>query len=141
MWGGRPCPPYPRNLVVYSRITILKLMRIEGKILATLLLLSVTTTLLGESMMQSPILSQRPASCHEHGHRPARSPAPVSHLCCNAGHRAAILPERVDLGCSLIQIFLPSECLEPPIRGNFFPNFSNTIVLPGDPPGKAPLRI
>lgn len=136
-------PPSTRNLVDGSRITLLKPMRIKAKILAIALLLSVATTLLGESMLQSLIRSQQLEGCHEHGHRPARSssPSPVSHLCCNAGHEAAILPDRLDLGYSLIHVSLPSDCPELLIRKTSFRSFSSTIVLPSSSPGKLQLRI
>jgi hypothetical protein len=115
-------------------------MRVKRKILAIALLLSVATTLLGATTLQSLVHSQPPAACHEHSH-PAHSPAPVNHLCCGAGHQTAILQKCATIGYSLNCVSLVSDGSQRLNGIDSSHSFSSGIVLPGSPPAKIPLRV
>lgn len=105
-----------------------------------LLLAAVITAPLAAQELRLDVSSQeRPAACHEDGpSMPA--PAPVTHNCCMAAHHPAILPQssafRTSL-CGSARIDSTPQSVTVARRRTF----PNLLILPGDPPAPAPLRV
>jgi hypothetical protein len=114
-------------------------MRMERKILALARLLSVATISFGATTFLSLVHNQPLAACHAHPHR--HSPTPVNHLCCGAGHQAAILQNSATSGYSPHVVFLVSGSPKPMRWQDSFMISPSGIVLPGTPPGKTLLRV
>ena len=113
-----------------------------SKAYAFLLLAAMTATSPAAQIPVSRgIVHERPASCHEDA-RKIPAPAPISHRCCQIGHQPAILhasscdsqrlPLRILPGLDYVELTLDVAAVE---------NFPNPLILTGDPPTLAPLRI
>jgi hypothetical protein len=114
-------------------------MRISQKVFAILLLGVVNATLSGATPM-APDPGHRPAGCHEHG-QPVPSPAPVSHKCCEAGHRTAIVQETTPLRPSLAYVSFVADSPELLIAPHAFLRPSNLLISSSFEPLLCSLRI
>jgi hypothetical protein len=106
-----------------------------------LLLLTTVASWAGSSaLMAPPAQNMRPAGCHGHS-MPVRSPAPVSHQCCIAGHNTAI-PTSLFSVDTVLAFSGPSsshEQLSPAAR--FGDTGSTLPPLTWKSPGSVSLRI
>jgi|SRR4051794_35635898 len=128
--------------MIFDNIQIGSPLPLLGRVVGTLLLVAVAASLL--VAVTPPVLihatSLPPAGCHEQ--RPAEPrPWPASHLCCQAGHQAAIPQARPVLIHSVVAIILRPEFQEPAAGFGSGPGFASNAVSPGSPPHASPLRI
>ena len=113
-----------------------------GRVMGTLLLIAIAASLLiaAAPLVHVHATSLPPAGCHEQ-HPAEPAPRPASHLCCEAGHQAAIPQARPILIHSMVAIILRPEFQEPAAGFGSGPRFASNAVSPGGPPHASPLRI
>ena len=113
-----------------------------SKAFALLLFAAMTATSPGAQIPVSRgIVHERPASCHEDA-RKIPAPGPISHRCCQIGHQPAILHASSSDSQQLPLRILPAPVhVDPALNIAALESFPNALILTGDPPTLAPLRI
>jgi hypothetical protein len=111
-----------------------------SRLLAVLLLAAWITGSLQAQVRPAAAPHEAPAGCHEHGPT-APAPEPVSYACCQAGHQSAILQEPSTSRPAFLHVSRVAEFTAAVIQVAMLNGFGNPLILYGDPPSWAPLRI
>jgi hypothetical protein len=112
------------------------------RMIAVLLLVTMTAALPGAPALGFPAMEARHPAAGCHGHGPATpSPEPTSYQCCVSGHDVAI--PNASFSSRLLASRLCGLAADEQLRLGFAPDRHSVmfVLSANSPPGAAPLRI